>query len=157
MKTSARGVTDIAYSEGEVLEAYQDRLTDPHGKYRDVPTIGFGHTSAAGPPLVTMGMKITHEQALKILAADLVRTEVRVSAALGPLPNIAQNVFDGAVSFDLNTGAINRASWVILWLHGQAKQAEAHFMEWRFPPEIVGRRKREADLIFRGVYHSSLS
>ena len=54
-------------------------------------------------------MTITREEAFAILARDLPGYERRVAAALGSVP---QPVFDGGVSFDFNTGAINRASWV---------------------------------------------
>lgn len=157
MKTSPRGLDDIIYSEGEVLHAYQDTLTGPTGaKYLDVPTIGVGHTSAAGPPHIEMGMTITHEQSRAILSADLSKVEARVMLAFkGKAP--PQNVADGAVSFDFNTGGIFKASWVPLWLVGDMVNAEAHFLEWNKPPQIIGRRKREADLIFRGKYHSAVT
>lgn len=153
MKTSQRGLEDIIYSEGEKLTAYSDTLTRPDGsKYKDVPTIGVGHTSAAGPPGVTMGMTITHDESRAILAADLVKVEDRVAKAFGK--DVSQNVFDGAVSFDFNTGGILSASWVRSYLIGAKSDAEDRLLQWNKPPEIIGRRKREADLIFRGKYHS---
>lgn len=153
MKTSQSGLEDIIYSEGEILTAYSDTLTRPDGsKYKDVWTIGVGHTSAAGPPEVVPGMTITHEQSRAILASDLGKVEARVLQAFGKAP--PQTVFDGAVSFDFNTGGILTASWVPLWRAGKMEDAEAHFEQWNKPPEIIGRRNREADLIFRGKYHS---
>lgn len=125
MKTSQRGLNDIIQHEGERLKAYQDWL--PGVGHYDVPTIGVGHTTAAGPPFVHMGMTITHMQSREILAADLARVEERVEKAFGEriLP---QTVFDGAVSFDFNTGGIFRASWVLLWKLGYSVAAEQHFL-----------------------------
>lgn len=156
MKTSQRGLDDIILSEGEKLVAYRDRLTKPGGVYLDVWTIGVGHTSAAGPPIVTEGMRITHELSREILSRDIAAVENRVSTALHGRV-VPQSVFDGAVSFDFNTGGITHASWVGYWLSGDMVNAEAHFLQWNKPPEIIGRRKREADLIFRGRYATGAS
>lgn len=152
MKTSSRGLDDIVLSEGVKLTAYRDKLTKADGTYLDVWTIGVGHTTAAGPPAVTPGMVITAALAKEILSRDIAKVESRVTLALQG--NQPQAVFDGAVSFDFNTGGIFKASWVPLWLAGKYAEAEAHFLQWNKPPEIIGRRKREADLIFRGVYRS---
>ncbi len=154
MKTSQRGLEDIIFSEGEVLHAYQDTLTRPDGtKYKDVLTIGCGHTTAAGPPAVVPGMTITHAESREILARALAAVEARVLLAFKSKAP-PQTVFDGAVSFDFNTGGILKASWVPLWLAGKMVDAEQHFMLWNKPAQIVNRREREADLIFRGKYHS---
>jgi len=56
----------------------------------------------------------------------------------------------GALSFHYNTGAIGRASWVKQWKAGRIDEARASLMEWRKPPEIVGRRTKERDLFFDG-------
>lgn len=153
MKTSSRGLDDIVLSEGVKLTAYRDKLTKADGTYLDVWTIGVGHTTAAGPPAVTPGMMITAALAKEILARDISAVENRVTRAFKGAV-IPQTVFDGAVSFDFNTGGILTASWVAYWLTGDRATAEQHFLQWNKPPEIIGRRKREADLIFRGVYRT---
>ena len=144
MKTSARGIEDLVLSEGMRLKAYRDSV--------NVWTIGVGHAATSGkPPIPKAGMVITREEALRIFASDLARYEADVNAVL---PNVPQHVFDGAVSFHFNTGAIKRASWVNTYKRGDMAAARAAFMSWRKPPEIIGRRTREADLIFKGKYHS---
>jgi lysozyme len=144
MKTSPRGIEDLVLSEGLRLKAYRDSV--------GVWTIGVGHAATSGaPPIPKAGMTITRQEALDILARDLVRYEKDVNAVL---PNVPQHVFDGAVSFHFNTGAIKRASWVNSYKRGDMAAARAAFMTWRKPPEIIGRRTREADLIFKGKYHS---
>ncbi len=148
MKTSGRGRDDIAGHEGVVLKAYRD--------VAGILTIGVGHTANAGPPVPKAGMTITRAEALAIFARDLGRFEMRVAAALGEVP---QHVFDGAVSFDYNTGAIHRASWVRSYRRGDMAAAERQLMLWnkaggRVVKGLARRRAAEADLIFRGRYRS---
>ncbi len=147
MKTSKRGINDIIQSEGLMLKAYQDTV--------GVWTIGVGHAATSGrPPIPHKGMVITRKEAEDILSSDLAFFETIVRKYLGD--NLPQHVFDGATSFVLNTGGHTRdgkpASWFALYRQGKMAEAEKSFLSWRFPPEIMGRRKREADLIFRGKY-----
>jgi lysozyme len=60
-----------------------------------------------------------------------------------------------ALSFHYNTGAIKRAGWVKKVLAGgSVADMQASFMEWRNPPEIVERRRKECDLFFSGKWSS---
>ena len=61
--------------EGLRLRAYRDAV--------GIWTIGYGHTSRAGPPKVTRGMKITRKQADEIFAADVQTFSDGVKRALG--------------------------------------------------------------------------
>jgi lysozyme len=86
---------------------------------------------------------------MALLARDLAACEARVAAALG---EVAPHVFDGAVSFEFNTGAIGRASWVRALKAGDRAEAEAGLMKWvkargRTLPGLVRRRQAEARLI----------
>lgn len=149
MQTSEKGVAFIAALEGVVTRAYRDA----GGTW----TIGVGHTAAAGPPIPVAGMTITAAEANAILARDLPRYERRVTAAL---PNVAQTVFDGAVSFDFNTGAIDRATWVAAYRNGDTTLARLRLMDWvkaggKTIAGLVRRREAEAELIFAGRYGAS--
>lgn len=127
--------------------------------YRDVAgiwTVGVGHTAAAGPPSPVRGLAITRDEAFAVLARDLPKYERRVAAALGASP-VDQTMFDGAVSFDFNTGAIDRASWVAALLNGCRALARTRLMQWtkaggRTVAGVVRRREAEARLIFDGDY-----
>jgi len=146
MRTSPRGVAFIAAHEGVVTHAYRDAA----GRW----TIGVGHTAAAGPPTPVAGMAIDRARAFEILANVLAGFERRVSAAL---PGVAQHEFDGAVSFDFNTGAIDRASWVERFRAGDGTAARRGLMAWtkaggRTLAGLVRRRQDEARLIFDGDY-----
>lgn len=152
MRTSERGVAFIAAHEGVVMRAYRD--------VAGVWTIGVGHTAAAGPPKPAAGMTITQAEAFAILARDLPKYERRAEAALtaaGKPP--AQHSFDGAVSFDFNTGAVDRASWVPAFRAGDLSAARLRLMLWvkaggRTIAGLVNRRKAEARLILDGDYGS---
>jgi lysozyme len=111
MKTSQTGLNLIEEYEGLILGAYDDandHVVPIGGTVRGTLTIGYGHTTAAGPPKVTIGQKITKAQANEILAADLSRVESSVNK-LVRVP-INQNQFDALVSFQFNTGGLARSS-----------------------------------------------
>ena len=135
MKISEKGVAFIAAHEGVVSKAYRDT--------RGVWTIGVGHTASAGPPTPVAGMRVTRDEALAIFVRDLSRFEARVDQVL---PNSSEHVSDGATSFDFNTGAINRASWVRLLVARDYKGARAAFLAWNKPPVVRNRRSDEARL-----------
>jgi len=105
MKTSEDGKKLIEAFEGLFLEAYDDatdRVALPHHKVIGTLTIGYGHTSEAGPPRVYVGMRISKSDADAILTADLASVEAEVSH-LVKVP-LNQNQFDALVSFQFNTG-----------------------------------------------------
>lgn len=100
MKTSDAGRKFIEQWEGLFLHTYNDGV--------GVATIGYGHTTAAGPPVVHYGMTITEPEADAILAADLASVEADVNRLVKAPIN--QNQFDALVSFHFNTGGLARSS-----------------------------------------------
>lgn len=94
MRTSQRGVDLIREFEGFFANAYYC----PAG----VLTIGYGHTDAAGPPKVSVGMTVTKKEAEDILRSDLRSVEKHVSDLVESPLN--QNQFDALVSFAFNVG-----------------------------------------------------
>ena len=96
MKTSLKGILAVINEEALVLSTYRDAA--------GVLTIGAGHTASTGGMAPKLGDRITIEQAISLLAADLARFERRVSAAVKRV--LTQHEFDALVSFDFNTGAI---------------------------------------------------
>ncbi|WP_374333028.1 lysozyme, partial [Aestuariivirga sp.] len=73
MQVTQEGLALIRRFEGFRATAYRC----PAGVW----TIGFGHTSQAGPPAVTPGMTIGEDEANRILAADV----QRFADEVGPL------------------------------------------------------------------------
>lgn len=146
MKTSDRGIALIKAHEGLRLEAYPDPA---HGW--KVATIGFGHTTAAGPPKVERGMKITEAGADAILRQDLAKFERYVLDAV-KVP-LSQNEFDALVSFTFNLGPGNlRSSTLLRKLNaGDRAGAADEFLKWtraggKTLPGLVKRREAERAL-----------
>lgn len=140
MKTSALGIQAIAQREGRILHAYRDT--------RGILTIGVGHTSAAGPPVVIEGIVITATECDDILSRDLAKFEDAVNAALKtPIAQnkLSHNAFDACVSLAFNIGAPGFiGSSVARDINkGDMQGAADAFLLWDHPPELIGRRKGE--------------
>lgn len=149
MQTSAKGRADLKLHEGEVLKAYRC----PAGIW----TIGVGLTSASGVIKVKPGMVITREESDRLLTEALRRNyEPRVAKAM---PKAKSHEFDGGVSFDFNTGAIHRASWVKAWRLQDWVMVEAGLERWtrgggKVLPGLIRRREAEFEMIRFGRYAS---
>lgn len=144
MNLSERGAIEIVSHEAIVLTPYYDSV--------GVLTWGVGHTAAAGEPLPSSmwGKQATVADALRVFRKDAERYAARVRAAF--TRPLTQEQFDAAVSFDFNTGAIHRATWVKKFNAGDIAGARKSFMDWRKPKEIIPRRAKERDLFFDGKY-----
>lgn len=150
--TSEKGVEFVERHEGVVLKTYRD----PVG----ILTIGAGLTKASGVIDPKPGQTITRKEASRLLAQALNRNyEPRVRKAM---PGTQQHEFDAAVSFDFNTGAITRASWVKHWLNGRDwPKVQAGIKAWRkgggcVLPGLVRRRDEEFELLRLGLYHPAM-
>lgn len=140
-----RIVGEILQHEGLAREAYRDSvgvwtwsvgITDASGhrvgRYRDNPQ-----------PL---------ERCLQVFVWLLAtRYLPAVNAAFGAFEP-AEHQLAAALSFHYNTGAIARATWLKRFLAGDTKAARAAILDWRRPPEILPRRRRERDLFFEGKW-----
>lgn len=144
-KVSARGLAEIAAHEGIVDAPYFDSA--------GVLTLGIGHTASAGPPDPAKNRRIyAISEIMDIFARDIAKFEARVRKAF--TRPLTQAQFDAAVSFDFNTGGIDRATWVKQFNAGNISAARASFMNWRKPAEIIPRRQKERALFFDGKYSS---
>ena len=151
MRTSNRGIELIKAHEGLRLDAYPDPA-----KGWEVPTIGYGHTTAAGPPVVKRGMRITAQEADAILRGDVVKVENYVTI-LTHVP-LTQNQFDALVSFTFNLGPGNleRSTLRKKLNAGDYKGAADEFHSWKYGggkvmPGLVKRRAAEARLFMEPV------
>ena len=136
-----RIVGEILQHEGLAREAYRDSIgvwtwsvgiTDASGhrvaRYRDNPQ-----------PL---------ERCLEVFMWLLTtRYLPAVLAAFGAFEPY-EHQLAAAHSFHYNTGAVARASWLQHFLAGEADAARRALLDWRRPPEIMPRRRRERDLFF---------
>ena len=87
---------------------------------------------------------------MDLFRRDLAGFEARVNRAF-TVP-LKQHEFDAAVSFDFNTGGIDRANWVELFNQGRRADAIAAIMNWSKPKEIVPRRLKEQRLFSTGLF-----
>ena len=97
MKMTAEGLHLIRRFEGLRTRAYRC----PSGIW----TIGYGHTSMAGPPDVKAGLEIGGAEADAILASDVTAFAEGVSSAL-KVP-VSDRQFSALVSFAYNVGLGN--------------------------------------------------
>ena len=139
MNISQKGIDLIKSFEGCRLTAYRCPA--------NVLTIGYGHTGAD----VTAGLKITQEQAEKLLKSDLLVHCNNVSKAV-KVP-LTQNQFDALVSFEFNVGYGAFVSSTLLKLLNQKKykEAAAQFDRW-----IYANRKVLAGLVRRRTAEKKL-
>jgi len=91
MKTSKAGLDFIKEHEGCILKVYKD--------VAGLDTIGIGHLIKPGEKFTT----ITTQEALDLLARDIVQFEVALNRAIKVPLN--QNQFDALVSWGFNLGA----------------------------------------------------
>ena len=140
MRTSPAGRAAIMQREGVRLHSYDDGT--------GVLTVGVGHTTAAWPPVVRVGMVISSTECDDILSRDLAKFEAAVLAAV-KVP-VSQSAFDALVSFCFNVGAgaFNKSSVVKRLNAGDKAGAGDAFLLWskaggRTLPGLVTRRRTE--------------
>jgi lysozyme len=143
MELSKAGAIELIGHEAIVQTRYRDS--------KNIWTIGVGHTRAAGEPdpknfLDEMPLK----DVFKLFRRDMQKFVDDVNAALKK--PVTQTEFDALVSFHFNTGGIKKASLTKSINAGNKAKAAAEFLNWKKPPEILGRRKKEQKLFATGVY-----
>jgi len=143
------GLIIIKSFEGLELVAYQDSV--------GVWTIGYGHTSMAGPPDVYPGLVITEAEADRILRQDLDYFEQGVAAALTVATNSDQ--FSAMVSFAFNVGLTAFRDSTLLRKHNSGDFAGAadEFLRWVYAggerlPGLERRRNAERALYLSQDY-----
>lgn len=138
---------EIASHEALVRQAYKDSV--------GVWTWSIGLTSATGHDVtryIGKPQSITH--CLRIYVWALEKYAAAVDDVFKGFP-LTKAQRAAAISFHWNTGAIKRAAWVDHFKTGDMKAAEKAFLSWNKPAEIIGRRRKEADLLFRGKWSSN--
>lgn len=140
---NAAGLELVKRFEGWRGRAYRDAV--------GVWTIGYGHTSMAGPPRVTPGLRITRAEGEAILRRDLRRYERVVRDAVRVPLN--DNQYAALVSFCYNVGPASfRRSSALRYLNrGLYDQVPRRLALWnraggRVLRGLVRRRKAEGEL-----------
>lgn len=143
MKLSKPGAMELIGHEAIVQTRYRDS--------KNIWTIGVGHTQAAGDPDPAAYTEVMPlKEVFKLFQKDMQKYADDVNAALKA--PVSQTEFDALVSFHFNTGGINKASLVKSINAGEKKTAAKQFLNWKKPPEVMGRRKKEQKLFAEGTY-----
>lgn len=148
LRTSALGILLIKQFEGLRLDAY----LCPAG----VLTIGYGHTSMAGAPVVKRGMRISATEAEHILARDIDRFEDGVERLLPKGVPLRPCQFDALVSlaFNIGIGAFGKSTLLKKIKAGKLEDVPAQFMRWNKvdgkPVAGLTRRRRAETALWRG-------
>lgn len=165
MKTDETGIEFIGAFEGCILQAYDDaddRIVKPGQLVHGTLTVGEGHTSAAGPPRVYVGMKLKDKaEADAILASDLASVDLEIAHLVKVQLN--QNQWNALSSFQYNTGWLAHPQCSLLKAinSGNFDLAEKDFGLY---DEASGKvlsglkRRREAEaLMFNGKIDQALA
>jgi lysozyme len=149
-RINAAGLALVKQWEGLKTKAYRD--------VGGIWTIGYGHTSAAGAPVVTPTMVITEAKAEEILRADLAKFEERVSR-LVTVP-LTDNQHAVLVSFDFNTGKLHSSTLLKKLNKGEYDAVPLELMKWvnaggKRVKGLVNRRSAEAGLWAKGEFVST--
>ena len=144
MELSSKGFDVLHEREGLELTAYLDTT--------GILTVGLGHTSAAGPPMVVEGMTITEDEAEEIFDRDCQTFRDECGDAVKVA--LTQYEFDAACSLLFNIGSANFLGSTFLRLLNEddkAGAAEAMLL-WNKPSEIIPRRQGEYVEFTEGRY-----
>lgn len=154
MILTQEGIDLIKQFEGWRSNAYQDSV--------GVWTIGYGHTSNAGPPKVHSGLKITLSEGETILRRDLKTFENAVARNVTVPLN--PNQYSALVSFCYNVGPGNFArSTLRRRLNtGDYLGASKEFLKWNKAggtvlAGLVRRREAEQALFLKPTYSAGTS
>lgn len=142
-----RGLVELAGHEGICLSKYKDSV--------GVWTIGIGATRTEIPDIYKwpLSKRITMEEAFKLFKKSIRRYENALNKHL--TRKIKQTEYDALCSWCYNVGVgwVHRATVIRRINNGESgMRLYDALMMYRKPPEITGRRKKEAKLLAHGIY-----
>ena len=151
LTTSERMRKALAQEEGMRLTVYRD--------VAGYPTVGIGHLVLPEDGL-RVGDRITREQAMDFLAADLAKAERAVADVVGNL-KLYQHEFDALVDLAYNVGegtlspakspALNRAIASADY-EGIAQELDYRFADGQVAGGLVHRSERRAQIFLEADY-----
>lgn len=144
---SQKGKMFLCGLEGICLSKYYDSV--------GVATIGVGITRTEIPDLASwpLNKQISIKECFELLDKSLARYVNAVNKVLKV--KITQSQFDALVSicFNIGTSGLTKSTFMKR-INAQASERDIFnaIMMWNKPPEILGRRRKEASLFTTGVY-----
>ena len=138
-----------------LIKKFEGRRLTAYRCSAGVLTIGYGHTSMAGAPQVTPGMKITAKQADEIFDRDIERFAAKIEDLIKV--DLGENQFGACVSlaFNIGVGGFAKSSVLRFINKRQFNDAADAFMLWNkvkkngklvVEPGLTKRRAEEAAL-----------
>jgi lysozyme len=159
-KINETGREKIKQWEELVLYTYDDadasrpkKRIKAGDKHAGTLTIGYGHTSHAGAPLVVPGMEMTEWEAEQVLIRDLSPIEKRVEL-LVKVP-LNDNQFSTLVSFEMNTGALEKSTLLKKLNAGDYDAVPSELAKW-VKTTINGKKVRSNGLVNRRAAEAGL-
>lgn len=150
MSTSKQGMAELAGHEGLCQSKYKDSV--------GVWTVGIGATRTEIADIANwpMDKKLSIEECFTLFQKSLKHYEIPLNKAL--IKEIPQNWYDALVSWLYNVGIgwIKKGS-VIEKVNGGASASTVAnaLLQYMKPPEIKGRRQKEALLLKTGKYSNN--
>lgn len=152
MTTSIEGMIEIASHEGLCLTKYKDSV--------GVWTIAIGATRTEIPDIARWpaDKQLSIQECFDLFKKSLVKYEKAVRRGLKV--DVPQHAFDALVSwcYNVGTGWVKKATVIKLINKGvpvSDKRIYNALMMYKKPPEIIGRRKKEAILLTTGKYSNT--
>lgn len=137
----------IAKWEGWLPTAYLDTIASPA-----VWTIGYGHTSAAGPPSVHPGQRISETRGLVILTRDIRGAARAVNRSIRVKLTARQRIALISLAFNCGSGAVEGSTLQRKLNAGDYLGAANEFLEWSHAGGVVVQgllnRRREERWMF---------
>lgn len=150
MKMSTKGKIDLICKEGVSTQVYLDSV--------GVKTIGIGATVSEIPDLNKwpLDKSLTLQQVFDLFPRSLAKYEQAVNVAV-KVP-LEQHQFDALVSicYNIGVGGLKGSQFIKKINNGESMQSiHAAIMMWTKNKELIGRRKKEADLYTTGKYNNN--
>lgn len=139
---------EIASHEALVRQTYYDSLK--------IPTWSVGMTSATGHRVENYwGSPQSYQKCMDVYVWALDKYAQSVRERFADV-DLSESQFSGILSWTWNVGSgwLQKATWIDFFKKGDMREAERRFMLFDKPKEIINRRKKEANLIFRGVWNN---
>ena len=127
----------------DVLIAREGMRTTAYYNSVGVLTICVGHTSAAGPPKVTAGMKMTEQECTELFATDILKYAKPVDDFITkPMLDHERDAFV-SICYNIGESGFRSSTFAKRFNAGDKLGCAEAILWWDQPSEIIPRRKAE--------------
>jgi lysozyme len=143
-------IMSIAESTINIIVNFEGKRNRAYKDSRGLWTIGVGHLIKPNEKhLITA--ELTDKEVHELLRHDLNQCDEAVTSSVR-VP-LTQNQYDALYSLCFNIGPNGfKTSTIVRRLNqGDYRGAAEHFMDWIYPSELIGRRKKEKALFLTDI------